>query len=284
MFVAAATIGVGSCSSYTSEGGNKIITVSIEPQRWILERIVGDKFEVNTILSVGADPENFEPSLSDMKKLEQSLCVFTISNFGFEKAITDRVKSNSTSLNIINSSEDIDFIVNHNHEHCTHGHEHGVDPHVWNSAINAKIVAQNMLQAIISIDSANSDFYNENYKRLTHHIDSIDCICKTILSRHQGKSFLVWHPSLSYFARDYSLNQLAVGVEGKELSMTDTKRIVNNLKSVSDVAFLVENDADKGRSQIIAADVPSIRIETINPLNYEWDFELIKTAKAIAGE
>ena len=72
LFVAAATIGVGSCSSYTSEGGNKIITVSIEPQRWILERIVGDKFEVNTILSVGADPENFEPSLSDMKKLEQN--------------------------------------------------------------------------------------------------------------------------------------------------------------------------------------------------------------------
>jgi zinc transport system substrate-binding protein len=32
----------------------------------------------------------------------------------------------------------------------------------------------------------------------------------------KGKSFLIFHPALGYFARDYGLSQITIEVEGKE--------------------------------------------------------------------
>ncbi|HBX47089.1 MAG TPA: zinc ABC transporter substrate-binding protein, partial [Porphyromonadaceae bacterium] len=39
--------------------GERVLTVTIEPQRFFLEKIVGDRFTVNTLIPPGANHETY---------------------------------------------------------------------------------------------------------------------------------------------------------------------------------------------------------------------------------
>ncbi|MCM1310138.1 MAG: zinc ABC transporter substrate-binding protein [Bacteroides sp.] len=273
---AAVALGVCGCKNNSVSDKKPIITVSIEPQRWLLERIVGEKMEVRTLMARGGNPESYEPSFSHLADLEQSDIYMQMGNLGFESALIDRLERNFPELPIVNLSDSIDLITD------DPGHGHGIDPHVWNSTTNARIIARNMLRVVARLDSKNADYYNINFSKLIHTIDSVDSICRTLLEPLEGRSFAVWHPSLSYFARDYGLNQISVGVEGKEHSVPDTRVILDNIEQQNASVFLVQQDFDTSKAAGILNNHLSIRVESINPLNYDWDSELVRTAEAIA--
>jgi len=277
LLVAAAALGSGSCKHSSAPEEKPIITVSIEPQRWLLERIVGDRMNVRTLMARGGNPESYEPTFSHLAELERSRCYMKVGNLGFETAMVEKIKSELPELKIVDTSDSIELITD------AHGHDHGIDPHVWSSATNARIMARNMLDAVTDIDPEGTPVYRANYRRLTAAIDSVDSICANMLLPMKGNAFLVWHPSLSYFARDYGLHQISVGAEGKEHSVSDTRDVVDYLKADSAVVFLIQKDFDTAKAGTIAKDYAGIRISSINPLNYEWDTELLQTAGAIAG-
>lgn len=277
LLFAAAGLALGSCKYSSATTDKPVVTVSIEPQRWLLEQIVGDRMTVRTLLARGGNPESYEPAFSHLAELERSVCYMKVGNLGFEAAIIDKVKANRPDLPVVNTSESINLIVD------DHGHDHGIDPHVWSSAANARKMAANMLDAVKRIDPDGSREYDRNYLRLVARIDSVDSLCAEILSAHRDAVFLVWHPSLSYFARDYGLHQLSVGAEGKEHSITDTRDAINGLDADSAVVFLVQKDFDTSKAGAIANGRIGLRVVSVNPLNYDWDTELVQTARAIAG-
>lgn len=278
LIVAAAGLVFGSCTRSTAkEEQRPVVTVSIEPQRWLLERIVGNRMEVNTLMARGGNPESYEPTFADLAKLESGRLYIGVGHLPFEKAVVDKVSANRPDLMVVNCSDSIELITD------DHGHDHGIDPHIWSSPSNAKIMASNMLEAVKKVDSGGAEFYDKNYSRLISQLDSVDSLCRDILNTDSGETFIVWHPSLSYFARDYGLHQLSVGTEGKEHSVHDTRDIVSHIKSHGAKVFLVQKDFDTSRADVIAKCGADIRVETINPLNYEWDHELVATAHAIAG-
>ncbi len=254
-----------------------VITVSIEPQRWLLEHIVGDHMQVRTLLDKGGNPESYEPTFSNMAELERSVCFMPVGHLPFESAIIDKLQTNNPDLRVVDISDSITLISDSHH-----GHDHGVDPHIWSSAVNAGIIARNMLRAVKSIDPDNADEYDKNCSRLIQHIDSVNAVCDSLLAPVRGSSFVVWHPSLSYFARDYGLHQISVGAEGKEHSISDTRRVIDNVVPENTRVFLVQKDFDATRADVISRHGNKIPVVTINPLNYDWDEELLHTAGAIA--
>ncbi len=62
---AAAVAAFSGCSSKVSS--RPVVTVSIDPQKWLLDSIVGDKVEVRSLLPGDANPENFDPPLAALK-------------------------------------------------------------------------------------------------------------------------------------------------------------------------------------------------------------------------
>lgn len=281
MIVAAAGLALGSCNhSASPEAEKPVLTVSIEPQRWLLERIVGDRMNVRTLMARGGNPESYEPTFADLANLESGACFFEVGHLPFEAAIVEKIRANKPDMKIVNTSDSIELIID---DHG-HGHDNGIDPHVWNSTSNARIIARNMLRTVKAIDPEGTEIYDGNFRALNAVIDSVDSVCAAILEPVGGTTFIVWHPSLSYFARDYRLHQLAVGAEGKEHSVHDTRDIVNHIAEHGANVFLVQKDFDTSKADVIAKSDANTRVETINPLNYEWDKELVNTARAIAGE
>ncbi len=95
-----------------------------------------------------------------------------------------------------------------------------IDPHVWMSCSNARIIASNILKALCELEPKNKAFFEKNYQSLLSIIDKRDSTIKESFKKDPDLvcKFAIYHPILTYFARDYQLEQLAIEEEGREPS------------------------------------------------------------------
>lgn len=277
---------IGGCTSRPD--GKPIITVSIQPQQYLLEQIVGDKVDVRCLLANGGNPESYEPSLTHLMNLEKSEAYFQIGNVGFESAIIDRIRANNPDLKIYNTSDSVALIIGSHTgiaDDGTHQHDHSheIDPHTWSSVRNGKIIASNMYKAVVNMDPRHEKYYSTRYKALMNRLDSLDKTITVMLEPKKGSAFMVWHPSLSYFARDYGLTQVSMSVEGKEMSVQSMKDRINGAKDEEVMVFFSQKDFDTRQASVLTDEL-NVKVVPINPLNYDWENELMGVATALAAE
>lgn len=255
-----------------------VIAVSVEPQRALLEDIVGDKFKVVTMLASGANPETYDPTMKTRTQLEQAIAYLTTGAMPFEERLADALPENVMLYNVSNGIKPIYGTHDHGHgEHNGHGER---DPHVWVSVKNARIMARNMFDAVCHLDTANVLFYTERFNRLDAHLDSLDNALAHRLQKVQPRAFAIWHPSLSYFARDYGLEQIAVGFENKELSPKHLTEIVAEAHADSVKVFFFQREYDSRQAQSLNAQLGT-ELVTINPLDYNLEQCLINVTNAL---
>ncbi len=271
--IASATTLMWSCSHRVHDIDT--LTVSIPPQKFLLDAIVGDKMKVNCLLGNGADPETYDPSMSHLINVEHSLIYFRVGSIGFEDAVIKRIKTSRPDLKIVDTSEGISFITG-----THHGHDN--DPHVWTSAVNARIMARNMYEAVAETDPSNAAYYKSNLDRLTARIDSIDSAIKTYIAAAPSRTFVIWHPSLSYFARDYGLTQIALGAEHKEASVNELRRQIETAKASDARVMFLQHETDNRQTSIVTAEL-GIPTAVINPIDYHWDEQMVSIGRSIAG-
>ena len=268
-----------------------VLTVTIEPQRYFLEQIVGDKFQVNTLVPPGSSPETYEPSPSAMIQLGNSQAYVQVGFLGYENVWTGKLSENNPGLKIVDCSSGIEPVYgghgHHDHSHgdAYHDHDHAdaADPHVWSSAKNAVLFSQNMLNAMVELDAENADFYRANFEKLTQKITETDSVLTRLLRDTSSRSFIVYHPALAYFARDYDLEQHSIEFEGKNPSPAQMKELVDLAKSENIKTVFIQQEFDVKNTDVIAREIGA-KSHTINPLAYEWDEELIRIAQILADQ
>lgn len=268
----------GGCNA--SSTGKPIITVSIQPQKYLLEKIAGDNWDVKCLLSNGANPESYDPSLTHLLNLENSAAYFRIGNIPFESAVITKIKKNNPDLKIIDSSTGISLITG---THSGHAHDSEIDPHTWTSVKNAKKIAANMYNGLVELDPSNKDTYTRNFKNLLSRLDKLDHTIQKQLEPCRGESFIVWHPSLSYFARDYGLRQISLSPEGKEASVTMMQTAINQAKNSNAKVLFFQKDIDS-RQAAVANEQIGARLVNINPLSYNWEEEITTIADALSQQ
>lgn len=286
MLIAAITAFVVMCgiSSCNPESTKPVLTVSIQPQRYFLERIVGDKYDVLCLLTQGSNPESYEPGFNHLINLERSKAYFRMGNIGFELAILDKIKNNNPDLIIVDTSKNIELLKGthggaHSHNH-SHGHSHEVDPHVWTSVPNAKIIVENMYKALIEIDSRNKKYFTRNYETLLAELSELELEMSQKLDSVECRAFAVWHPSLSYFARDYGLEQISMEYDGKEVPASVLKHEIDIVREHGVKVLFYQKEFDSRQIQTINEQLGTEMIE-INPMSYEWTAEMRKIADAL---
>ena len=280
-----------SCQNKNKSGEDKpVIMVTIEPQRYFAEAIAGDKFNVMAIVPKGSSPESYDPTPQQLISLKNSQAYLRIGYIGFEQVWLDRLLENTPHLQVFDTSKDIDVMIDtseheHNHEQGEHNHKCGVggiEPHVWNSPNNALVIARNTYRALSQLDKENEPYYFARYDSLCQTIAETDSIIREELNKpNAAESFIIYHPALSYFARDYGLQQVSIELNGKEPSPTHLKELVDFCEANNVHTIFVQPEFDKRNAQLIANEIGAAII-TINPLSYDWNNEMIAVAKALA--
>ncbi|NCB12797.1 MAG: cation ABC transporter substrate-binding protein [Erysipelotrichia bacterium] len=289
------------------------ITVSILPQKYFVEKITKDKFEVNVMVQPGASPHTYEPKTSQMKALAASKVYFA-TGVTFENVWLDKFKKNAKDTLFVDLSHGIEKLPMGKHEHHEeeaheeahddhkgHEHEHkdehdahdehdehdahhedGLDPHIWLDPILVKTQAKNIYDTMVKIDAQNADFYKTNYEQFLKELDELDLNLKTILVPFKDKAFMVFHPSWGYFAKRYDLEQISIEIEGKEPKPNELVELIKDAKEHNIKIVFVSPQFSQKSAKTISQNIDA-KVATINPMVENWSEGLILTAKEIAS-
>ena len=94
---------------------------------------------------------------------------------------------------------------------------------------------------------------------------------------------MIYHPALSYFARDYGLLQISIEESGKEPTPAHLKNLIDFCRTNDVDVIFVQPEFDSRNAEIIARETKS-RVVPINPLSYDWQEEMIGVAKALTDK
>lgn len=261
----------------------RIITVTMEPQRYFTEAIAGDKFTVRSMVPKGSSPETYDPTPQQLVSLGESEAYLRIGHIGFEQAWMDRLLNNAPHIQVFDTSKGVDLIYGAGFDHGDHHHEGGVEPHIWNSTANAQVIADNTLKALCTLDKENETYYRHRYDSLCRRIEQTDSVIKSILSAPGAdRAFIIYHPALSYFARDYGLRQISIEEGGKEPSPAHLKSLMEVCKEEGVHVIFVQPEFDRRNAEIIARQTGT-KVVPINPLSYDWEKEMVNVAQSLAG-
>ena len=270
---------LSACGNTTQKSEKPILTVTLEPLRYFTEAIAGNNYEVVSMVPKGSSPESYDPTPQQLVNLSKSQAYFRIGYIGFEQAWMKKLEANCPNMKVFDTSKGIDLIRDKGHWHGDHFHEGGVEPHVWNSTQNALIIADNIYQALCELDSTHQEDYQKRLDVLKQTIQQTDTNVRTLLE-NADSTFLIYHPALSYFARDYGLKQVSIEEGGKEPSPAQLKALIETCRNENVHTIFVQQEFDQRNAQLIANEL-GINIVSINPLSYDWVKEMIRIAEAL---
>jgi zinc transport system substrate-binding protein len=178
----------------------------------------------------------------------------------------DKIKGINPEMEVFDQSEGVDLIRNASHHHAG---EKGIDPHIWTSPKAVKKQVQNIGSFLTRLDPANQEDYEENTRQFLARIDSLDRMISSNLQGLEGSSFLIFHPALSYFARDYGLNQISLEHEGKEPSPSRLKEVIERAEASHIEAVFVQQQFSTDEAETLAREL-NAEVVRIDPLAHNW--------------
>ena len=252
------------------------VTVTIPPYQYFVDKIAEDKVDVNVMVSNGNNPETYEPYAQQMMELSRSALYLKVGCIGFEQTWMKKLQDNAPDMKVIDTSVGIKPAK-------TPGGN--IDPHVWMSCSNARIISSNILKALCELEPKNKAFFEKNYLSLLKIINKRDSVIREGFKNHPKmvRKFVIYHPILTYFARDYQLEQLAIEEEGREPSASQLKSLIERARKEKIKYCLIQAEfANRNTNTFIKES--QTKAMNINPLQGEWNWAMQEAAAAVQGK
>ena len=268
----------------TACGENKdkerTISVSILPQRYFVERITGDYVKVNVMIPPGANPAVSDLSTEQLKALHNSSVYFAVGYLPFELSNLYPFLETQKNMLLVKQSVGMDLeqgACNHDHGDG-HQHDHGshdgnFDPLVWMSPRYAEMMARTILDVLAAKFPDQRETFEKNYRQFRVEIDSIDQAARRIIPKKENKTFLIYHPALTYFAKDYGMEQISIEDEGKEPNPSHLKAVIDSCRTKGIKIVFIQNQFDVDNAKAIAKEIDG-EVIAIDPLSPDWKAEM----------
>ena len=247
----------------------KEIAVTIEPLRYFTEQIAGCNYHIITMVPPGSNPEIYEPTSKQMVNLANCSLIIKIGELGFEKTWMNKITATAPNIKVISASKGITPVKS----------AYNIpDPHTWMSCTNAAIIAKNICEALKQKDPAQKQYYEKNLKKLLNKISKTEKDIRSKFAHGKKKSFLIYHPALTYFAKEYNFIQLPIEEEGREPSAAQLKNLITNAQKYGTKIMFIQKEFSNRNTSIVDNGTNTKRIE-INHLSYQWHEQMLNIAK-----
>lgn len=273
-------IALSACSQ-TTQNKKPLVAVSIVPQQYFVKSIADTLVDVLVLVEPGASPELYELRPAQMAALAKASAWFGIGKIDFEQGWKQKILTSNPDLQFFDTSAQADFIAEEVRVHGDHQHLHGVDPHIWSSPKEGLKIAHETYHALCQLLPQQEKQLTANYQQLVRKIEALDAEIQAIFDASTTKSFLIFHPSLSYLARDYGLNQVPIEIEGKEPSPKYLQSFMQQARSLELTRILIQKEFSKTTAAQLAKEINGKLVE-INPLGENWCDEIRQIARTIA--
>lgn len=223
------------------------IVTSIKPVSMVVAAIAGDRANIEQIVSSTASPHDFALRPSDLRKINQADTVVWVGeslerflekpleNAGKEKSSIEWLALKGMTLQEFDKGHEEEHHEEHvghdehadhddhadheehhdgdmdHDEHASHeeGHHHeGVNPHVWLSPNNAKVLAESVTKRLVALDSANASYYQQNLVTFEKGLAKKDAEIKASLAPVKNVPYIVFHDGYGYFEQHYGLDHV----------------------------------------------------------------------------
>ena len=248
------------------------VAVSLQPYATLVKMVGGSRVNVVTLLPPGADPHNYEPKPAIIKAFSLAQIYFTDGS-GLDKAWLPRFLGANKKVQVINIAKNMEWMKMEEHEHEAHGHHHEeeLDPHIWTSPYRVKILAQNVYQELKKIDSEHETYYISRIQETQKTLSKLEReLNETVINMPIARrSFIVFHPSYGYLAKDCKLKQYAIEVNGKEPKPKDLAELIKMGRKNGVKTVFVQPQFSKRAAATIAKDLNVVVVET-DPLDADF--------------
>ncbi len=259
------------CSD-TQKSEQLTVAVSIAPEKTFVEKVVGDKAEIITMIPAGASAENYEMSPKEITAFNNSDIYFAIGVPAEKEGILPHINK-STVL------ADLTSPISQAYPDLKIGSER--DPHIWLSPRRVIIMVEEIALQMADLDPENALFYSDNAKAYIKELKALDLELANKFRDKRRKTFFISHPSYGYFASDYGLEMIALEEHGKEVTPKELAELTSKAKSINATVVFCQEEASKKQAELLAKEIGG-RVEILKPLSPDYAQSIRETAKLIA--
>jgi zinc transport system substrate-binding protein len=277
-------LGLAACTPPVSRANEAtpLIGVSVAPQAWLIERLAGPAVRVMVVVPPAASPETYQPTDLQVSRLMSALAFFRI-GMPFEQGPWLAALADSGRLEIVDQRVGLDLLPldsGHPAHTGTAGDGDDSDPHIWLTPRLLIDQARTAAAELARLDPPNASLYDQRLRSLEAELTTLDADLRSALAPLAGTSFFVFHPSWSYFARDYGLRQVAIELSGKDPTDAELTALARLARQAGARVIFVEPQSS-GRAAEAVAEAVGARIETLDPLAFDVAATLRHTADAL---
>lgn len=255
---------ISGCNSSNNEKSKLVVGVSIPPQEAFVKAVAGSTVDIVTIIPKGFSPANYEPSPRELILLEQSNIYYSI-GVPAEKNILPKLSMDKKDIINLQEIVSIEYpllnIEEHSHDHdeeeADHEDEHEgeKDPHIWMSPKRVIVIIKEIERTLSELDPDNSSFYKSNADSYIDQLGILDKYIKSNMKGSANNSFIIYHPSLGYFADDYNLNMLSIEDNGKDATINSIKSIIEYAKEHNIKTIFYQEEFSSSQAEVIAREI-----------------------------
>lgn len=265
----AVTAFLSSCAGGLRKDADTVVSASILPLEYFIDRLTDGSLDVNVMIPPGASHATYSPTTTQFRKLSDSGIYFRIGYLGYEQAWIGRLQEINPDMMVVNLSEGLELIRGEEIDHGDHVHEGGIDPHIWMSPAVMLGVLPKIKNAITEIYPEFAEQVDVNYAHLHADLTRLDEEMREVTASLGQKRFMIFHPALTYLARDYGLEQISVERGGKEPSPAMLTHIIREAREHQIPVIFIQQEFDLRSAQLISQETGAALVQ-INPLAYEW--------------
>jgi len=240
------------------------ISVSILPQKFIVDFISANKVDTNVMVPIGASPATYSPTPKQLLKLKKSKVYFTI-KVPFEKAWINKFTDINPNMKIVYFGKYLKTDKN---------------PHIWLDPIFLIQEAKVVYETLSQIDTKNKNLYYQNYLKFKQKALKIDKKIKNMLSSLKNRKFIIFHPNLYYYAKRYNLEEIALEKNGHEASIKYLFRIIKIAKQNNIKIVFTSPEFSKKSAKFLAQKIGA-KVVDFSALEYDIFKNLLKVSKVL---
>ena len=103
--------------------------------------------------------------------------------------------------------------------------------------------------------------YTQNFNRLQQRLEALDRAIEEQITASGVEQFIVYHPALTYYARDYGIRQIAIEQEGKEPSAKRLAELIRIAEEHDIHTVLVQRQFPRSSVEAVAKDMKAEVVE-----------------------